>query len=352
VEFGLFSNGRRPGRSLGKAWDLDIGEIVAADALGFKEAWISEHYAPSELVICKAAALTKSIMLGTGVRLLPYGHPFQIATEANAVDQLTGGRYLFGIGSGFWKDQLGARGVDPAKIRDMMETSLDILEKLLNGSAPFDHNGPYWKGTNMALQIPSVQKPHPPMAIAVNNTPDTAKLAGRHGFGVVTSDFIPAARVRMFGDALVEGLLASGRPPSRRGLRACRVVYVAATDAEARDDMRTSFTKRIAWDIANAPHHQEDRTPPGGTLDDITFDYLADTDNIIVGSSQSVTEKLISFYEQAGGFGVLNLHTGRDYATPDKLVQSMTMFMREVAPTLRELGPDAAEQAIKKVRYA
>jgi hypothetical protein len=79
---------------------------------------------------------------------------------------------------------------------------------------------------------------------------------------------------------------------------------------------------------------------------------LADTDNIIVGSSQSVTEKLISFYEQAGGFGVLNLHTGRDYATPDKLVQSMTMFMREVAPTLRELGPDAAEQAIKKVRYA
>jgi alkanesulfonate monooxygenase SsuD/methylene tetrahydromethanopterin reductase-like flavin-dependent oxidoreductase (luciferase family) len=190
------------------------------------------------------------------------------------------------------------------------------------------------------------------LAIAVNNTPDTAKMAGLHGFGVVTSDFIPAARLRSFGDALVEGLLASGRPPSRRGLRACRVVYVAATDTEARDDMRASFTKRIAWDIANAPHHQEDRIPPGGTLDDISFDYLADTDNIIIGSPRTVTEKLVSYYQEAGGFGVLNLHAGRDYATPEKLVHSMTMFMQEVAPTLRKLDSDAAEQPTKKIRYA
>ena len=97
MQFGLFSNGRRPGRSLGEAWDLDIDEIVVADSLAFKEAWISEHYMPAEFVICKAAARTKTIMLGTGVRLLPYAHPFHIATEANAVDQLTGGRYLFGV---------------------------------------------------------------------------------------------------------------------------------------------------------------------------------------------------------------------------------------------------------------
>jgi limonene 1,2-monooxygenase len=352
MEFGLFSNGRRPGRSLGEAWDLDIDEIVIADKLNFKEAWISEHYAPSELIICKAAARTNTIMLGTGVRLLPYGHPFQIATEANAVDQLTGGRYLFGVGSGFWKDQLGARGVDPSEIRNMLETSLAILIKLLNGEPAFNYDGPYWKGTNMALQVPSVQKPHPPITIAVNNSPDTARLAGKNGFGVLTSDFIPASRVRLFGDALVEGQRAAGRATSRNGLRACRVVYVAETDRQARDDMRETFAKRIAWDIANAPHHQEDRIPLGGTLKDITFDYLADTDNVIVGSPESVTEKLTKFHQQAGGFGLLNLHSGRDYATPGKIARSMELFAQEVAPKLRCLDPDIPTTQREKTKVA
>ena len=36
--------GRRPSRSLGEAWALDIDEIVVADRLGFSEVWISEHY--------------------------------------------------------------------------------------------------------------------------------------------------------------------------------------------------------------------------------------------------------------------------------------------------------------------
>jgi hypothetical protein len=64
---------------------------------------------------------------------------------------------------------------------------------------------------------------------------------------------------------------------------------------------------------------RRDRIPACGTLNDITFDYLADTDNINVGSPRSVTEKLISLYEQAGGFGVLNLHTA---ATMRRLISS------------------------------
>lgn len=340
MQFGLFSNGRRPGRSLGEAWDLDIDEIVVADSLAFKEAWISEHYMPAEFVICKAAARTKTIMLGTGVRLLPYAHPFHIATEANAVDQLTGGRYLFGVGSGFWKEQLKARGVDPDKIHHMLETSLGLIVRLLNGEAAFDHDGPYWKGTGMALQIPSVQKPHPPITVAVNNSPETARLAGRNGFGIITSDFIPASRVKSFGDAMIDGLKASGRASSRKGLRACRVVYVGDSDAKARDDLRETFSRRIAWDIANAPHHQTDRIPPGGTLEDITFDYLVDSTNIFVGSVETVTKQLRNFYEETGGFGILNLHAGRDYATPEKLLKSMTILVREVAPKLRDCEPD------------
>ena len=81
MQFGLFSNDRRPTRTLGEAWEEDIFEIVTADRLGFDEAWLSEHQSPAELIICKAAGQTGRIRLGSAVRPVAYYHPLQVALE-------------------------------------------------------------------------------------------------------------------------------------------------------------------------------------------------------------------------------------------------------------------------------
>src|SRR5262245_8017007 len=47
MEFGLFSNNRRPDSALGAAWDADIFEAEVADRLGFQEIWFSEHQSPA-----------------------------------------------------------------------------------------------------------------------------------------------------------------------------------------------------------------------------------------------------------------------------------------------------------------
>ena len=341
MEFGLFSNNRRPARSLGDAWDRDIFEIVTADGLGFQEAWVSEHQTPSELIISKAAALTSRIRLGAGVRPLGYYHPLQIALEANATDQITHGRYMLGIGHGFHPRQMEWRGLDPRETRAMVEASAELIIKLFNADGPLDYDGPYWKGKQMILQCPPVQKPHPPMAIACINTLGSVKLAGRLNLIVLTGDFIPVPRLREFGDTLVEAQAAAGHRPSRGMIRSTRVIYVAETDKQARDDMRESYEATIAWEVANTPHHQVERIPPGGTLQDITFDYLVDTGNIFDGSPDTVRARIEHHYEASGGFGVLNFHAGRDYATPEKLARSMKLFMDEVAPRVRHLDPDA-----------
>jgi alkanesulfonate monooxygenase SsuD/methylene tetrahydromethanopterin reductase-like flavin-dependent oxidoreductase (luciferase family) len=341
MEFGLFSNDRRPTRRLGEAWDLDIAEIVVADEAGFREAWLSEHQAPAELIIAKAAPQTKRIRLGSAVRPLAYYHPFQVALEANAADQLTNGRYMLGVGFGFYPKNMEWRGLDFAKTREMMHASIELILKLWNANEPVDYDGPFWKGTQMVLQAEPVQKPHPPVAIAANNSISTPQLGGRLGLMVLTSDFISAERLRRFGDAMVEAQVAAGRAAQRSMLRACRVVYVAETDREAREDMRESYESVIAWEIVNTPHHQVERIPPGGTLQDITYDGLVDNGNLIIGSPDTVAEKIRRLYDETGGFGVLNFHCGRDYATPEKVHRSMRLFMREVAPKLRHLDPDA-----------
>ena len=96
-----------------------------------------------------------------------------------------------------------------------------------------------------------------------------------------------------------------GRAPQRSKFGVCRVVYVAETDEKARNDMRDSYNDIIKWEIVNTPHHQNERVPEGGTLDDITFDMLVDNGNLFVGSPETVYRRVLEFYEQVGGFGLL-----------------------------------------------
>src|SRR5438046_776273 len=111
MHIGMFSNGNRHRPIAQPTYEEDLREIILADELGLRECWVSEHgvfvafNAPdqlpsADLFICKAAALTKQIRLGPGIRSLPFHHPLQIATEAAVCDHLTGGRYNAGFGVG------------------------------------------------------------------------------------------------------------------------------------------------------------------------------------------------------------------------------------------------------------
>jgi alkanesulfonate monooxygenase SsuD/methylene tetrahydromethanopterin reductase-like flavin-dependent oxidoreductase (luciferase family) len=353
MEFGLFSNDRRPERTLGGAWEEDIFEIVTADKLGMDEAWLSEHQSPAELIICKAAGQTKRIRLGSAVRPVAYYHPLQVALEANATDQLTGGRYMLGVGFGFYPKNMEWRGLDFAETRDRMHASVALMLKLWHSNGqPVDYDGPFWKGKQMILQAEPVQKPHPPIAVAVNNSRSTAELAGRNGFIMLTNDFISPARMRGFAEAMVEAAAAAGRPPRRSLIRATRVIYVAETDKAARDDMRDNYNGVIKWEIANTPHHQVERIPEGGTFDDITFDYLCDTGNLFIGSPETVVRMIETYYEQTGGFGTMLFHAGRDYVSREKWARSAKLFMEEVAPRVRHLDPDAKRAPAKTAELA
>jgi alkanesulfonate monooxygenase SsuD/methylene tetrahydromethanopterin reductase-like flavin-dependent oxidoreductase (luciferase family) len=217
--------------------------------------------------------------------------------------------------------------------------------KLWNSKEPDDHDGPFWIGKGMVAKPDCVQKPHPPIGIALSRSPSSAELAGKFGLLPLTGDFIPVPRLKMLGDTFVAAQRAAGRPQRRADLHTTRVIYVGETDASAREDMRASYEETIRWEIKNTPHHQIERVPPGGTLEDITYDYLVDTGNLFIGSPDTVTNRILDFYEASGGFGTLMFHGGRDYATPEKLARSMKLFMDEVAPRIRHLDPDKEAKA-------
>src|SRR5579884_4004168 len=304
MQFGIFSNSRRPYRELADAWDHDIREIMLADELGMEEAWISEHTSPAELIICKAAAMTSRIKLGSAVRPLAYHHPLQVAIEANACDNLTDGRYQLGIGTGFGGGYMAQRGLDDTQRREMMHAALDLILKLwaANGQ-PIDYDGPYWHGTGLVLKQPTVQKPHPPVAVAAGQNIGTVKLAAERGFKLLTGDFNPPDRLRRFRAVFEETSRAAGYTDAQRRFAVTRVIYVAETDQEAVEDMRASYNETITWEIANTPWHQIERVPPGGTLQDITYDYLVESKNLFIGSPETVYETIRELYDHVGASG-------------------------------------------------
>ena len=97
-----------------------IGQVQLADELGFDAAWLAElHFnqrfsmMPSPMVVGAAMAQTTSrIRIGTAVHLVPLHQPIRLAEEAAALDVLSGGRSIFGIGRGAIPAHFLGYGVD------------------------------------------------------------------------------------------------------------------------------------------------------------------------------------------------------------------------------------------------
>src|SRR3954469_14906116 len=159
MKLGLFSNGNRNNKVAKLTYDEDIQEIIVADRLGIEECWISEHgtflafQAPdqlpsADLLICKAAALTRQIKMGPAIRPLPFFHPLQVATDAAVCDHLTDGRYFAGFGVGINVANNTQRGRMPADPRVMFREAVELILKAWEAPEPFDWDGKVWQGKN------------------------------------------------------------------------------------------------------------------------------------------------------------------------------------------------------------
>jgi len=341
MQFALFSNGQRRNAVAKVSYEDDLEEIVLADQLGIQEAWISEHgvfvtfHAPDQLpsadpFICKAAALTKQIRMGPGIRALPYFHPLQIATDAAVCDHLTGGRYMAGFGTGIG-DGGGLRGPLPAPQRAMMREAIDIILKAWSSPEPFDWNGAIWQGKNWKIIPKPLTQPRMEVGIACARSDSTLELAAEKGFLPLLSWTAPPPQLA----GMIKTYLAAPGgeiAPARGRVRVARFVYVADSLAEAKRELQNVDLVPV-----HAGRRLDDYIPPGGTRADVTFDYLVDRGLLICGDPDRVYRQLAEFYDALGGFGVLMLVVGKDWATEEQRLRSMGRFMREVAPRLARL---------------
>ena len=116
-------------------YDHWLEQIDAAESLGFDSLWVTEHHfryfggmMPSPSILLAAAAQrTKKMRLGAAVSILPMHNPLRIAEEFAMVDQLSGGRVLFGAGRGMHPTEYAVFGADWNNAQQRLPEALDVV---------------------------------------------------------------------------------------------------------------------------------------------------------------------------------------------------------------------------------
>jgi alkanesulfonate monooxygenase SsuD/methylene tetrahydromethanopterin reductase-like flavin-dependent oxidoreductase (luciferase family) len=209
MKFGIFYELQLP-----KPWSADderqlvqdaLLQVELADSLGIDYAWAVEHHfleeyshcSASEVFLAAAAARTKRIRLGHGIRqvIANYNHPARTAEAVAMLDLISNGRADLGIGEGATRLELGGFDI-PAKEKRAM--SLEAAEQIANMMVMTPYPGFEGRSFKMPCRnvLPKpVQKPHPPMWMACTNR-DTIKIAASNGLGALAFSFIDELEAR------------------------------------------------------------------------------------------------------------------------------------------------------------
>lgn len=181
-----------------RPWREGSGMWRTVDALGYDSAWVYDHlwwrglrdepwFSPLP-VLAAAAASTGRIRLGLMVASPNFRHPVLLAKDAIAIDDISCGRFVLGIGSGS-PDAGDAAIVDPAPLARRERAArfrefVELTDRLLREPVT-DHAGRFYTAHEARMIPGCVQRPRLPLAIAASG-PGALALAARHGDAWVT----------------------------------------------------------------------------------------------------------------------------------------------------------------------
>ena len=176
---------------------------VLAEELGFDHAWTYDHLSWRSLAdqpwgatvptLTAAATATSRIRLGTFVASPNFRHPAPFAKELATLDDISGGRFVLGVGSGgtgFDAFVLGQRELSPAERHARFVEFVDALDELLRFETPrsggITRRGEWFEAVGARMVGMPAQQPRVPFVIAANG-PKALRVVVEHARGWVST---------------------------------------------------------------------------------------------------------------------------------------------------------------------
>jgi probable F420-dependent oxidoreductase len=128
-----------------------------------------------------AAMATTTLKIGTGVCLIAQRDPIQTSKLVASIDQVSGGRFVFGVGDGWNQDEMENHGTVFATRHKLARERIEAMKAIWTQTKPEYHGELVDFGPMMVWPKP-VQKPHPPILVG-GAFPYSARRAIRYGDG-------------------------------------------------------------------------------------------------------------------------------------------------------------------------
>ncbi|MBO0983803.1 LLM class flavin-dependent oxidoreductase [Rathayibacter sp. SD072] len=218
-----------------ESWSTARRKWQSAEGLGFDHAWTYDHLSWRSLAdqvwhatvptLTGAALVTETIRLGTFVASPNFRHPVPFAKEIATLDDIAGGRFVLGIGSGGTGFDASVLGQPPYSPRERHERYVEFvagLDVLLRheepGSGGIDLDGEWFTARGARMVGEPVQRPRVPFVLAANGPKGLALVAERAQGWVTTGPEASSgeewwAAVGVLGRRLDDALEAAGRDP-------------------------------------------------------------------------------------------------------------------------------------------
>lgn len=250
------------------------------------EHWKECYWEPFT-VMSYLAAITRRVRIGTSVLVLPMHNPFEVAKQVAEVDQLSGGRVIFGIGVGWFEEEFEVLGRSFRNRGRRTDEALELMQHLWRDE-PVSFEGRYYACENAHFRPKPVQQPRPPIWVAGRSEAALRRTA-RYG------DCFHPVR------------------PSYEYMQECRRDLDRMLEEEGREPGSVALAAKLPVVFRDQPASGEE--PP------------------TIGSPQAIADALKRFHELGSSHFVLDVAP----ETRQVALDTMERFAQEVRPKLEGL---------------
>ena len=333
MKFGIFDHLDDSGEPLARHFEDRLRLVEAYDRFGFHAYHLAEHhntplgYAPSPSVFLSAVAQrSKRLKFGPMVYLLPLYHPLRLIDEVCMLDQMSNGRFLYGVGRGISPIEVGFYGVDFATGAEQFREAFEVT-RIGFTEDELTFHGKYYDFDRVPIPMKPLQKPYPELWYGLGNPASVAWCAA-NGANTVTRR--PSDQVRAITDSYRAEWKRLGRAEAELPLLGVnRHIIVAETEAAARDTAGRAYPAwryhmGKLWHEYNVPFPLEAALPED-------FAIVQQRGDAIAGTPAQVRDYIAREIEVAGvNYYVCDFAFGR--MTHEEAMRSIELFAREVMP--------------------
>lgn len=307
-----------------------ITEAVLAEEVGLDAFGVGEHHrrdfsiSAPEVVLAAIAGTTRRILLGSAVTVLSTDDPVRVFERFSTLNAISRGRAEVILGRGSFTESYPLFGYDLSNYDELFEERLALFAQLLKGG-PITWAGRTRTPLTGEIVYPPIEDGQLRTWVGVGGSPESVVRAARYGLPLTLAIIGGSPqRFRPYVDLYHQSLARYGHPMQPVAVHSPG--YVATTDDEAKTDLWPHYHAMMSriggergWPPPSRAQFEREAGPDGA---------------LCVGSAATVAAK-IGRTAQRLGLSRFNVKYSNGTLPHEKLLRSIELFGREVAPQVR-----------------